>query len=85
MRGRLLGDTMLFEDNTYVFTVRIWLEPREIEGASPEWRGVVEHVPSGKRRYIQALDDIPPFIAPYLEAMGVNISNQWSMEDGSRN
>ena len=47
-----------FEDNTQVFIVRVWLERREIEGVAAEWRGVVEHVPSGERRYLKDLDDL---------------------------
>ena len=49
---------LLFEDNTHVFIVRIWLEPREIEGAEPERRGVIEHLPTGARRYIRDLKEI---------------------------
>jgi hypothetical protein len=63
-----------FEDNTHVFIVRIWLEPREIEGTSAKWRGVIEHVPSGERRYVQDLDDIIASIVPYLGEMGVRPS-----------
>ena len=54
-----------FEDNTHAFVVRLWLEPREIEDAQPEWRGVIEHVPSGERRYLRDLDDIALFISSY--------------------
>ncbi len=62
---------MLFEDNTHVFIVRVWLEPREIEGAPLEWRGSVEHVPSGNRCYVKELGEIAGFVAPYLKQMGV--------------
>ena len=54
------------EEYTHVFIVRIWREPREIEGAAPEWRGAVEHVASGERRYIKQLNEIEPVIAHYL-------------------
>jgi hypothetical protein len=54
-----------FEENTHAFVVRVWLEPREIDGAPPEWRGVIEHVPSGERRYLRNLDDIAVFISSY--------------------
>jgi hypothetical protein len=60
-----------FEDNTHVFIVRLWLEPREIEGETNEWRGVIEYVPSGERRYFRDLNDIVDFARPYLEGMGV--------------
>ncbi len=69
----------LFEDKTHVFMVRIWLERREIEGASTEWRGVIEHVTSGERQYLKDMDDITAFIAPYLEQMGVRFRKRWRL------
>lgn len=56
-----------------MFIVRIWREPREIEGAGPEWRGVIEHVGSGERRYLKDLGEITAFVAPRLEEMGVKL------------
>lgn len=67
------------EDNTYVFIVRIWLERREIEGAAFEWRGVIEHVLTGERRYVRDLNDIPANIAPFLEEMGVGLRTRWRL------
>ncbi len=52
------------EENTHVFIVRVWREQREIEGAMPTWRGMIEYVPSGERRYLKDLDEIRGFIAP---------------------
>jgi hypothetical protein len=31
-------------------------------------------VPNGERRYVQDLDEITAFIAPYLERMGVKVN-----------
>jgi hypothetical protein len=56
------------DEKTHVFIVRLWLEAREIEGAETLWRGVVEHVSSGQRRYVDNLDEIPAFIAGYLRS-----------------
>ena len=64
----------LFKEMTHTFILRIWIEPREIEGAAPEWRGMVEHVDSGKRKYLNDLDQIIAFIAPYLKEMGIKTS-----------
>ena len=61
-------------ENTHSFIVRIWLEPRELDGAEPEWRGEIEHVVSGERRGLKNLDEITPFMAHFLEKMDVNIS-----------
>lgn len=56
----------LADGRTHVFIVRIWQEKREIEGAQPLWRGVVEHVSSGDRCYTEDLDDVSQFILRYL-------------------
>ena len=63
-----------FEANTHVFIVRVWLEPRDNKVATPEWRGVIEHVPNGKRRYFKDAALITDFIEPYLEQMGIRVS-----------
>jgi hypothetical protein len=62
---------LAFDERTQVFIVRIWLEPREIVGAGVEWRGVIEHVPTQERRYLNDLAALLPFITPYLDSMGV--------------
>jgi hypothetical protein len=64
---------ILFEDNTYVFIVRIWFERREIEGAAEKWRGVIEHVPTGQRCYMDELDTISNFITTHLDARNANL------------
>lgn len=50
-----------------VFIIRLWLEAREISEISGEWRGVVEHIASGARRYFTHPDEIPPIISLYLD------------------
>jgi hypothetical protein len=55
-----------FEDHVHSFVIRIWQEPREIEGAGPEWRGRIEHVQSGERVYFRHLDKLVDFILTYL-------------------
>jgi hypothetical protein len=56
------------ESSTYAFIVRIWYERREIAGAQEEWRGVIESLASGNRRYVKDLNDIPEFIDHELHA-----------------
>jgi len=63
----------LFEDNTCVFIIRIWFEPRSIEGAAELWRGTIIHIPTGKRRYVKDLGDITTFMRPYLEERKANM------------
>ncbi|MEJ2430603.1 MAG: hypothetical protein P8075_17050 [Deltaproteobacteria bacterium] len=55
-----------YEASTHSFIVRVWLEPRECKDAVPQFRGVVQHVPSGERIYVRDLAEIAEFIAPYL-------------------
>lgn len=43
-----------------VFIVRVWREPRE--DATPELRGVIEHLRSGERRFFRRLTDLTDFI-----------------------
>lgn len=62
------------EDKTAAYIVRVWLERREVEGAKIEWRGSIEHVASGRVKYITDLEEIARFIRPFLEVMGVDFS-----------
>jgi hypothetical protein len=62
------------------FIVRVWLEGREVEGAPSEWRGMIQHVASGERRYINDLNQIKHFVRSHLEKLGVKfpgLDNQW--------
>jgi hypothetical protein len=65
---------VLIEDNAAAYIVRVWLEHREVEGAPTTWRGSIEHVASGKTKYLTDLDDIARFIQPFMGAMGVTFS-----------
>ena len=51
----------------HLFLVRLWCERSQ---ASPpgQWRGAIEHVPSGQRAYFCALGDVEGFIACQLAA-----------------
>jgi hypothetical protein len=46
--------------------MRLWLEPREIEGAEPEWRGTIEHVASGEHCAFQKLDIMLSFMTKHF-------------------
>ena len=59
-----------FQEHANSFVVRIWLEPREIEGADPEWRGRIEHVESGDRAYFRGLDKMVEFMVGHLDGLG---------------
>jgi len=68
------SSTILLEDRTSAFIVRIWIEQREVAGAPVPWRGSIEHVASGESRYVTNLDEITGFVRPFLEAMGVDFT-----------
>lgn len=59
------------------FVVRIWLEETTAESGRAVWRGHVTHFPGGERRYVQDLDAVSAFIAPYLEDVGVRLGLKW--------
>ncbi len=62
-----------FEDFSHSFIVRFWLEPREIRDAMPIWRGMIKHVPSGRRLYLENFDEVVPFIESHLNSAGVKL------------
>ena len=67
------------ESTNHPFIVRIWLEESAEEVRRATWRGHITHAPTGKRCYLDSLDDIATFIAPYLEGMGVKLSLTWRL------
>jgi hypothetical protein len=61
------------------FIIKIWIEESSDAGSRSTWRGHIIYVPSGKKRYLRNLDEIPDFIVPYLEDMGVKVGIRWRM------
>ena len=61
---------MAFEEKTQVFIVRIWFEWQNDEDDRGQWRGVIEHIPSGKRCYFCDLDTQQMFIDEYFKKAG---------------
>lgn len=66
---------MLLEEKSHAFIVRIWLEPREIEGVEGQLRGSIEHVESGRVRYWTVLDEVVRFIGSYFSLDGNPLGN----------
>ena len=52
--------------NSHAFILRLWAEPREIDGVPAAWRGLIQHVETGAQRYFCDLEDVPGFVRPYL-------------------
>lgn len=64
-----------FGENSHVFVIRAWLEPREIPGRSPEWRFSVEHIESGDRRYVLNVSSVVGFMERHLS--GARWADSW--------
>lgn len=54
------------------FVVKVWIEETAAEVGRTTWRGHITHVGTRTRRYIERLGEISVFIAPYLQALGVD-------------
>ena len=67
------------DSDTQSFIVRVWVEDRAEGAGQRKWRGQITHVSSDKRRYVKNLNEIPDFIAPYLEAMGIKPGMRWRL------
>lgn len=67
--GRAQGQGIMgtFESNAQAFVLRIWREPREIEGAPAVYRLALSHVASGALAYFQEVDELCTFIKLYLQ------------------
>ena len=50
----------VMERSEHRFMVRIWLETTA--GSEGQWRGVVDHVGSGRRVYFSAMSDLMDFL-----------------------
>jgi hypothetical protein len=55
-------DGIQTESGTFSFVVRIWYEGTGPEGRPSLWRGSIEHVGDGQRRYFVDLDEIARYI-----------------------
>jgi hypothetical protein len=70
----------LIEDLTASFIVRIWRETGGNPSTVNEWRGSIEHVPSGRRIFFRELGAIVTFMKPHLQELGIdNDSHFWEV------
>jgi hypothetical protein len=76
MNDEIMGS---LESTSQSFIVKVWVEESAEKGGQGVWHGHITHVPSGKRHYMKNLDAIRDFIAPHLEAMGVDLGKRWRM------
>ncbi len=64
-RGESVTKSLTASDDRHLFVVRVWREESELPPGS-QWRGSVEHVPSGQRVYFASLETLTGFIDQYL-------------------
>ena len=63
----------LLESTAHSFIVKLWLEEAEGESDQLTWHGYITHVPSGSRRYLKTLAEIPDFITQFITAAPENV------------
>lgn len=66
-----------FETQSHSFVIRLWLEETIEADGQATLRGHVSNVSNGRQGYVQSVEDIVLFMAPYLESMGIQLS--WSL------
>lgn len=67
------------EPGTQSFIVKVWVEDSADETGHGVWHGHITHVLSSERRYLKSLEEIPDFIAPHLEEMGIQLGLRWKL------
>jgi hypothetical protein len=56
------------QPDTHSFVLRVWVEDRRDKSGVVRWRGSITHVPSGRTRYFEDLNDMCAFVASYMKA-----------------
>jgi len=54
--------------DTHSFVLRVWIEETCRTSGTARWRGSIKHVPSGRTRYFEDLQDMCAFVTSYMEA-----------------
>ena len=70
VRSNERHDESYFEETTRTFVLRVWKESREIKGASPTWRGMIQHVSTGERRYFADAGELTRYLERHLDELG---------------
>lgn len=50
------------DNRIHSFIVRVWVEDMLTEAGPGVWRGHIIHVPTGEKRYLRDLDQIPGIV-----------------------
>ncbi len=59
----------LRQDDTAAFILRVWCESNRGGMPPMDWRGSIEHIPSGRRLCFRDTADIAAFVRPYIESL----------------
>jgi hypothetical protein len=51
------------DERSFTYVVRIWEERRDLANALPTWRGRVDEVRTGVRRYFTSLEDLVSYLS----------------------
>jgi hypothetical protein len=70
------GETDAGETPLLSFIVRIWVESSAREGDVPQWRGSVQHIPSGDKRYVDDMEEIVAFFESHLARLGIRVRSR---------
>ncbi len=57
----------------HAFVVKVWMEGREASATEREWRGRIDHIPSGRRAYFRNIGDIISFIQEFLDQTDIDL------------
>ena len=70
-----------FDAEGHSFVVRLWREHDDEARAADDWRGWIDHVASGERRYFRTFEDISLFIAACLSQPPENADTSQAATD----
>lgn len=75
---------MILEEQSASFIVRIWKERESTATEEFAWRGSIEQVQTGEKKYFHDLRYIQTFMKPFMEDIGVKTSgNFWELMSDS--
>jgi hypothetical protein len=58
------------DERSHTFVVRIWEERRDVDDAPTTWRGRVDDVRTGVRRYFTSLEDLMAYVSQQSGMVG---------------
>jgi len=60
------------DERSHTYVVRIWEERRDVADAPSTWRGRVDDVRTGVRRYFTTLDDLVAYLSSQSGQSGMD-------------